>query len=145
MCVARLGGPADDPFLLTVGHVMASLRLADGCRRLLSTIGAGCVLGELAFLGTEVRTADVLPDSPLAAFVLGRRAFDELGQFDPALKAALLENLLRIVVRVARRMTDEVAALAGLRSGAPRRRGLAPAAPVRPSARRRSAELVPER
>ena len=36
-----------------------------------------------------------------------------LGAVDPGLKAALLENLLRIVVRVTRRMTDEVAALAG--------------------------------
>ena len=55
----------------------------------------------------------MVADLPLEAFVLTRTAFDDLGRDDPALKAAVLENLLRMVVRVARRMTDEVAALAG--------------------------------
>ena len=111
--VVRRGDPTDELFLLTSGEATASVDLAGGGRRRLSTIGAGSVLGELAFLGGDRRTADVVADAPLEAFVLTREAFDELGREDPALKAAVLENLLRMVVRVARRMTDEVAALAG--------------------------------
>ena len=71
------------------------------------------MIGELAFLGMEQRTADVIADGALEAWVLTREAFTALGRHDPALKAAPLENLLRIVVRVARRMTDEVAAFDG--------------------------------
>jgi hypothetical protein len=111
--VVRRGDPTDELFLLTSGEATASVDLAGGGRRRLSTIGAGSVLGELAFLGGDRRTADVVADAPLEAFVLTRDAFDELGREDAALKAAVLENLLRMVVRVARRMTDEVAALAG--------------------------------
>ena len=111
--VVRRGDPTDELFLLTSGEATASVDLAGGGRRRLSTIGAGSVMGELAFLGGERRTADVVADLPLEAFVLTRDAFDDLGRDDPALKAAVLENLLRMVVRVARRMTEEVAALAG--------------------------------
>ena len=111
--VVRRGDPTDELFLLTSGEATASVDLVSGGRRRLSTIGTGSVLGELAFLGGERRTADVVADLPLEAFVLTRGAFDQLGRDDPALKAAVLENLLRMVVRVARRMTDEVAALAG--------------------------------
>lgn len=111
--VVRRGDPADELFLLTSGGATASVELPAGGRRRLSTVGPGSVLGELAFLGTEVRTADVIADSQLEAWVLTRDAFAELGRNDPAIKAVLLENLLRIVVRVARRMTDEVASLAG--------------------------------
>lgn len=111
--VVRRGDPTDELFIVTAGEATASVELVGGGRRRLSTVGAGSVLGELAFLGGDRRTADVVADGPLEAYVLTRDAFAELGREDPALKAAVLENLLRMVVRVARRMTDEVASLAG--------------------------------
>jgi glutaminase len=111
--VLRRGDPADELVLLVSGGATASIGLAGGGRRRLSTVVAGSVLGELAFLGTERRTADVTADTPLEAFVLTGAAFADMGRQDPALKAAVLENLVRTVVRVARRMTDEVASLAG--------------------------------
>ena len=49
--VVRRGDPTDELFLLTSGEATASVDLAGGGRRRLSTIGAGSVLGELAFLG----------------------------------------------------------------------------------------------
>ena len=39
--------------------------------------------------------------------------FADLGQTDPALQAAILTNLLRIVAGMAKRMTQEIALLAG--------------------------------
>ncbi len=111
--VIHRGDPADELFLVTSGDASASVGLPAGGRRRLATVTAGGVLGELAFLGAERRTADVVADSQLEAWVLTREAFDKLGRFEPALKATLLENLLRIVVGVARRMTDQVASLAG--------------------------------
>ena len=111
--VVRRGDPTDELFLVTSGEAVASVELPIGGRRRLSTIGAGDVLGELAFLSGERRTADVMADGPLEAYGLTRDAFDALGRVDPAVKAAFLENLLRVVVRVTRRMTDEIASFAG--------------------------------
>ena len=71
------------------------------------------VLGELAFLGSETRTADVVADSLVEAWVLDSDAFAEMGTTDPALQAAVLANLLRIVAGIAKRMTQEIALLAG--------------------------------
>jgi len=111
--VMRRGERADELYLMTAGRATASVELPVGGRRRLSTVCAGGVLGELAFLGAERRTADVHADSRIEAWVLTRDAFDALGRDDPALKATMLENLLKVVVRLARRMTSEVAALAG--------------------------------
>jgi hypothetical protein len=45
--------------------------------------------------------------------VLDSDRFAELGRTDPALQAAILANLLRIVAGMAKRMTQEIALLAG--------------------------------
>ena len=77
--VVRRGDPTDELFLLTAGEATASVDLVGGGRRRLSTVGAGSVLGELAFLSGDRRTADVVADGPLEGFVLSRDAFVELG------------------------------------------------------------------
>jgi hypothetical protein len=45
--------------------------------------------------------------------VLDSDSFAELGRTDPALRAAILANLLRIVAGMAKRMTQEIALHAG--------------------------------
>lgn len=111
--VVRRGDPADSLFLVVEGELEVSIAVATGEHRRLATVPAGTVLGELAFLGSERRTADVRAVTAARAFVLSRSALDVLGAADPGLRATLLERLLRFVARIARRMTDEVALLAG--------------------------------
>ena len=111
--VVRRGDPADSLFLVVEGELEVSIAVSSAERRRLATVPAGTVLGELAFLGSERRTADVRALTDSRAFELSRWALDELGAADPALRATLLERLLRLVARIARRMTDEVALLAG--------------------------------
>ena len=112
--VVHVGQPARELFLVSSGTLSVSVPLADGTgSRRLSTVSAGMVFGELAFLGSERRTADVIADTVVQAWVLDAERFARLGDERPALKAAILENLLRIVARTARRMTDEIAQLAG--------------------------------
>jgi glutaminase len=112
--VVRAGQPARELFLVSSGTLSVSVPLPDGAgHRRLSTLSAGMVFGELAFLGSERRTADVVADTVVEAWVLDADRFARLGEEWPALKAAILENLLRIVARTARRMTDEIALLAG--------------------------------
>ena len=112
--VVRAGQLARELFLVSSGTLSVSVPRVDGTgSRRLSTLSAGMVFGELAFLGSERRTADVVADTVVQAWVLDVDRFARLGDEWPALKAAILENLLRIVARTARRMTDEIALLAG--------------------------------
>ena len=73
----------------------------------------GMVFGELALIGREPRTADVHADTMVECHELHVDAFDRLTAEAPAVACVLLANLLRVVGRTARRMTKEVALLAG--------------------------------
>ncbi len=79
----------------------------------LSTLSDGMVFGELALIGREARTADVRADTMVECQVLSVDDFERLTSAHPALACVLLTNLLRVVGRTARRMTGEVALLAG--------------------------------
>jgi glutaminase len=111
--VIRKGDPAQEMFLLVRGHLSVTTDVPGGERRRLATLSAGMVFGELAILSREPRTADVRADTAVDCYVLPADELVRLGETDPALKSILLENLLRIVSRLARRMSDELVVLAG--------------------------------
>ena len=108
--VVRRGDPAGDIFLLMRGR-MSVLAAADGEPRRLETLSAGMVFGELSLIGRERRTADVYADTMVECLALDADEFEAMTEDDPALACAVLANLLRIVGRTARRMTNEVALL----------------------------------
>jgi glutaminase len=111
--VVRRGDPADELYLIAAGELTASVALPSGGRRRLSTLSAGTTLGELAFVGGGARTADVIADTEVEAWVLRHDAFAAFAATDPIARAQLLENLLGAVAGIARRMTAEVELLAG--------------------------------
>jgi hypothetical protein len=108
----RRGDLADELFLITKGELSVTLELTGGERRRLATLSPGMVFGELSIMNRERRTADVRADSAVECYAIGADDLDELGATDPGVKCVLLENLLRVVGRLARRMTDELALLA---------------------------------
>jgi len=111
--VVRRGDAADRLFLIVSGRLSVTIDLPDGSVRRLSTLSDGMVFGELTLIGRESRTADVRADTMVECEVLEVDAFDRLMREQPSLACTLLANLLRIVGRTARRMTSEVALLAG--------------------------------
>ncbi len=111
--VVRRGDAADRLFLIVSGRLSVTIDLPDGTVRRLSTLSEGMVFGELTLIGREARTADVRADTMVECQVLEVDAFDRLIDEHPALACTVLANLLRIVGRTARRMTSEVALLAG--------------------------------
>lgn len=110
--LVRHGEPADELYLVTGGRLSVFVPLESGDSRRLATLEAGGMVGELAFLGREQRTADVYADTDVEAWVLRAEAFDTLASRDPATTTRFLATLLRIVAGIARRMTAEVAQLA---------------------------------
>jgi hypothetical protein len=111
--VVRRGDPADELFLLTSGELSVYVPLEGRVPgRRLATLTAGMVLGEVSFLGGGTRTADVLADTDVEAWILDTRAFAAIRAERPEIAAALLENLYRILAGIAKRLTDEVASIA---------------------------------
>jgi CRP-like cAMP-binding protein/ABC-type transporter Mla MlaB component len=111
--VVRRGDAADRMFLIESGRLSVTIDTHDGATKRLSTLSDGMIFGELALIGREARTADVRADTMVECRVLDLEAFDRLTVEEPAVACTLLTNLLRVVGRTARRMTAEVALLAG--------------------------------
>lgn len=110
--IVRRGEVADRLFLIMSGRLSVTMEVGGGIRRL-STLSGGMLFGELSLIGREQRSADVHADTMVECLVLEADDFDRLTVDDPVLACSLLANLLRVVSRTARRMTSEVALLAG--------------------------------
>jgi len=110
--LVRHGEPAEELFVITGGQLSVWVPVGAQDTRRLATLEAGQLVGELAFLGRERRTADVYCDSEVEAYILTTEAFDELAATDPTTTTVFLTTLLRMVSGIARRMTAEVAHLA---------------------------------
>jgi glutaminase len=111
--VVRHGEPARELYLITRGDLSVYVPVEGQDRgRRLATMTAGMVLGEVAFLGGGSRTADVVADTAVEAWLLDAENFRSICQQRPDVAAELLEGLVRIVAEIATRLTDEVANLA---------------------------------
>jgi glutaminase len=111
--IVRQGEPAEELLLVTGGRLSVWVPVGGaGEARRLATLEAGGMVGELAFLGREQRTADVYADTEVEAYVLCTSDFEALAALDPTTTTAFLTTLLRIVAGIARRMTNEVVQLA---------------------------------
>jgi glutaminase len=111
--VIRQGEPARELFLLTSGDLSVYVPLEGRERgRRLATLTAGMVFGETSFLAGGTRTADVVADTPVDAWILDIDTFRRIRATKPEIAATLLENLYGIVAAIAKRLTEEVAAIA---------------------------------
>lgn len=109
--IITAGAPPDRFYLLASGEVSVTVDLANGERTRLSTLGPGMCFGELAIVNRTPRTADVRADTPVECLELPLEAYDALGTKAPALKATLVENLLRSTAALAGRLSMETSVL----------------------------------
>jgi glutaminase len=109
--IVRRGDQADAVFLLVRGEASVAIDLPGGRLRRLATLSAGRTFGELAVVQGGPRTADVQADTPVECWVLATAAFERLGRTHPAVKIAVLENLLRGAAQMLARANQEVATL----------------------------------
>ncbi len=73
----RQGTPGDGLFVIEAGTVEISLKVAQGQRQLLGTSTAGEIIGEMALLTDELRTADVVARDSVRTLFLPKRAFEK--------------------------------------------------------------------
>lgn len=109
--IIAAGESADRIYLLGRGEVSITLDLPSGRRTRLATLTPGTCFGELAIVNRGPRTADVHADSEVECFELPLAEFDRLAETRPVLRAALVENLLRLTVEHVVRLSVEVSAL----------------------------------
>jgi anti-anti-sigma regulatory factor len=105
------GAEADCVYFLAAGQASIVLNLPDGTERRLAGISAGACFGEMAAFDGEPRSADVRADSDITCLALPTGALRELARHDPALYAAIMENLVRMLVARLRRADAQLKAL----------------------------------
>ncbi|HEY5334345.1 MAG TPA: glutaminase A [Solirubrobacterales bacterium] len=110
--IFSVGDPADAGYLLLEGEVTLEIEI-DGSRRRLSTLTPGFSFGEFAFADATARPVNVRAETAGECLVLTLEAFEQLGESEPALQAALLRNLLAGYYEIIGRTTREVGSLLG--------------------------------
>jgi serine/threonine protein kinase len=77
--MVRQGDAAEGLLILLEGTAHASLREQDGTHHL-GSFATGDIVGEMALVTREPRSADVIADSPVRALLVSTDAFDRLAQ-----------------------------------------------------------------
>jgi CRP-like cAMP-binding protein len=86
---------AEEMWILTSGTVSIRLNFAQGKRsRRVASLGAGTVVGEMAFIESGRRSATIIADEPVECYVLDRPAYAVLAAEHPQIVSKMLANLL---------------------------------------------------
>lgn len=96
--LVRRGEPAAGIFLVTRGTLSVVAGVEGGPIMRLATVSAGMTVGEVAYVASGSRSADVRADSDVECFTLPYATLDALARDDPVLHGKLLHGLIRIVV-----------------------------------------------
>jgi CRP/FNR family cyclic AMP-dependent transcriptional regulator len=102
------GDPGDALFLIGSGQVKVAVLSEDGREVILSVLGAGGVVGEMALLDDQPRSAHVIAMTDTALFQLRRDDFRQRLRTSPELAIGLLRELTRRL----RRADDTITGLA---------------------------------
>ena len=128
---ARRGAPGDALFkegdrgdclmIVLDGHLVATVRTDAGTEEVVARLGPGEVVGEMAFVDAEPRSATVTAPAGATVLEFSRAALDGLRTSAPRIAAAIHRNVLSDVARrlrdVGEKLTD---AMSGSIGGSPR-------------------------
>lgn len=104
--LVRQGEPADALYIVETGRFEV---LPDGAAHAVAEIGAGRLVGEIAFFAEGTRTANVRARRDSVVYRLGRDDFDLLCAMKPALLRAVSQTLARRLVRTTARAPAQTA------------------------------------
>lgn len=95
-----------DVFVVVSGHAEVSIEPRVGKRRVLGTLGPGGVVGEMASLTGELRSATVTATDDVEVLVIADRDFDELRERRPELAVFLVRKLAERLAEAERSLDD---------------------------------------
>jgi CRP-like cAMP-binding protein len=82
--VMRQGDRGDDLYVVLSGRLAVDVKHADGSSTPLDDVGPGAIVGEMALLTGQARTATVVAVEPSRLARLGRADFERLAARHPA-------------------------------------------------------------
>jgi SulP family sulfate permease len=109
--VFRQGEAGDEIFFIRRGSVKIALQRAEGRVLHVATFARGDFFGDMAFLGSGVRSADAVAQQPTDLFVLSRARFDAVAERHPRLAQQLFSRLARALAIRLRQADAEIRAL----------------------------------
>jgi MFS superfamily sulfate permease-like transporter len=105
--LCRAGEPADRLWLIACGSV--SIRVhGSGAEKRLAALGPGTSVGEMGLIDRRPRSADVVADEDVTAYVLRTDDFDALLREKPALGQSLLATIARVTAERLRATSEEL-------------------------------------
>jgi len=108
--LCRAGDPADRMWILKRGSVSVRVTVANMERRLAS-LGPGCAVGEMGMLENMPRSAHVIADEDVEAYLLTREDFDMILKDHPRIAQAMLVNIAQQLARRLRDTSEELRSL----------------------------------
>ena len=103
---------AEEMWILTRGSVSIRLFFAQGRRsRRIASLGAGTVVGEVAFIERGRRSATIIADEYVECYVLDRSAYSFISREHPQIANKLLANLLHESMLRLRNTDEELSAI----------------------------------
>ncbi len=104
--VMRQGDPGHALYVITAGRLKVVLPAETGEEAILNVLGPGDILGELALLDAEPRSATIVALEPVEAVTLAREDFLELLRRSPAAVEGVLAGLARTIRRLSGEVSD---------------------------------------
>ena len=105
--LCRAGEPADKLWLIARGSVSVRIAGASHARRI-AALGPGTSVGEMGLLDRRPRSADVVADDDVEAYVLAADDFDRLLKAEPHLGQSLLATIARLTAQRLRATSEEL-------------------------------------
>jgi CRP-like cAMP-binding protein len=105
--LCRAGDAADRIWIIRRGSV--SVRLAGSNSQLrLASLAPGCSVGEMGLLDHRPRSADVIADEEVEAYLLTKDAFDAILREHPHVGQAMLSNIARQLAQRLRLTSEDL-------------------------------------
>ncbi|MES2661055.1 MAG: glutaminase A [Verrucomicrobiota bacterium] len=109
--IIHTGTSADELYILTAGTVEVRLRLDGGRIQRLDVFSASMSFGELAFLDSSPRSADIVAMTHVECRVIHRPFFETLNNGSPTLKSKILNEIALQLCDRLRQANIEISAL----------------------------------
>jgi len=110
-CLIKQGDPSTAVYFVASGRLSARLESREGTSARLESMGYGSVVGEVAFLTREPRSASVNADEQAVVYELTEESLARLTSEEPATAAALNAALARLSAHRIRHLMTAVEAL----------------------------------
>jgi SulP family sulfate permease len=107
----KRGDAGDALYFVERGEVSVMVRLENGERKRLRTLGPGSLVGEMALYSGQPRSADVVTETPCRAYRLSAERFARLEREDPAVVIQFHSFVVKLLAKRLSAASDEIRAL----------------------------------